>query len=94
MDSDDTGLLWVATYGGGLICVDPERRALTRVVTVAEGLSSDLFYGCSSDGQGQLWLGTLSMLLLIVNLRGWSCQTCCAGPPVWGLPRSQLSAVV
>ena len=25
MDSDDAGLLWVATHGGGFICVDPER---------------------------------------------------------------------
>ena len=58
MDSNDARLLWVATHGGGLICVDPERGAITQVVTVAEGLPSDLLYGCSSDGQGHLRLGT------------------------------------
>ena len=58
MDSNDARLLWVATHGGGLICVDPERGAITQVVTVAEGLPSDLLYGCCSDGQGHLWLGT------------------------------------
>ena len=52
------GLLWVATHGGGLIGVDPERAAITWVVTVAEGLPSALLYGCCSAGQGQLWLGT------------------------------------
>src|SRR5919204_542098 len=89
------GLLCVATHGGGLIGVDPERAAITWVVTVAEGLPSDLLYGCCSDGQGQLWLGTrrgvarhtvrtgrcvvVGILLIMVNPRGWSCQTCCAG---------------
>jgi ligand-binding sensor domain-containing protein len=48
--------------------VDPERGAITRVVTVAEALPSDLLYGSCSDGQGQLWLGTPSNLLIIVNL--------------------------
>jgi len=58
MDSNDARLLWVATHGGGLICVDPERGPITRVVTVAAGLPSDLLYGSSSDGQGRLRLGT------------------------------------
>jgi ligand-binding sensor domain-containing protein len=58
MDNDDAGLLWVTTQGGRLICVDPEHTAITRVVTVAEGLPSALLYSCSSDGQGHLWLGT------------------------------------
>jgi hypothetical protein len=35
-DGDDAGLLWVATHGDGLICVDSERAAITRVVTVTE----------------------------------------------------------
>jgi hypothetical protein len=34
MDNADARLLWVATHGGGLIGVDPERGAITRVVTV------------------------------------------------------------
>ena len=46
------GLLWVATHGGGLIGVDPERAAITWVVTVAEGLPSELLYGCCSAGRG------------------------------------------
>ena len=56
--SADAGLLWVATHGGGLIGVDPERAAITWVVTVAKGLPSDLLYGCCGDGQGPLWLET------------------------------------
>jgi hypothetical protein len=47
-------------------------RGITLVVTVAEGLPSDLLYGSCSAGQGPRWLGTLSILLIIVNLRGWS----------------------
>jgi 3-polyprenyl-4-hydroxybenzoate decarboxylase len=46
-DSDDAGLLWVATHGGGLIWADPERAAITRVVTVAAGLPCALLY-CST----------------------------------------------
>jgi hypothetical protein len=63
-------------------CVSPPTAAgdlrgsgawgITLVVTVAEGLPSDLLYGSCSAGQGPRWLGTPSILLIIVNLRGWS----------------------
>jgi hypothetical protein len=53
-----------------VIYVDLERGTITRVVTVAEALPSDLLYGSCSDGRGQLWLGTPSMLPIIVRYPG------------------------
>lgn len=54
---DETGLFWIATGGGGLICWHPE-QGLQRQFTRADGLGADFIYATYLDEQNKLWLPT------------------------------------
>jgi len=54
---DQSGKLWIGTFGGGLNSFDPRSKKFTRF-TMREGLPSDVIYGILEDGSGNLWLST------------------------------------
>ncbi len=54
---DETGLFWIATGGGGLICWHPE-QGFQRQFTRADGLGANFVYATYLDKQNKLWLPT------------------------------------
>ena len=52
---DKAGIFWLATQGGGLICLNPEDGNYRQFTTI-EGLSSNIIYAVYEDGYGKLWL--------------------------------------
>lgn len=54
---DPQGLLWIATDGGGLNCMDPVTGQFTRF-TERNGLPNNVVYGILPDVKGNLWLST------------------------------------
>ena len=61
----EPGLVWLATFGKGIIEVDAARmtaRSLVRDPRVPGTLDSDLIYGLFRDHSGITWIGTASAL--------------------------------
>ncbi|MCP4119250.1 MAG: diguanylate cyclase [Desulfobacteraceae bacterium] len=54
---DSRGIVWAATYGGGLNRFDPATGRF-RSYTEKEGLSNNEVYGILPDGRGCLWVST------------------------------------
>jgi signal transduction histidine kinase/ligand-binding sensor domain-containing protein len=54
---DDSGVLWVATHGGGLNRFDPSTETFTHY-TDKDGLPSNVILGILQDAQGNVWLST------------------------------------
>ncbi|MEM6327650.1 MAG: two-component regulator propeller domain-containing protein [Bacteroidota bacterium] len=54
---DETGLVWIATAGGGLNRLDPATDAV-RVLTTRDGLPHNIVYGVLPGPEGALWLST------------------------------------
>jgi ligand-binding sensor domain-containing protein/signal transduction histidine kinase len=52
---DDTGALWIGTYGGGLVRLKDGRF---EAYTTAEGLPGDTVRSLSQSADGSLWIGT------------------------------------
>ncbi|NNE70900.1 MAG: hypothetical protein HKN29_11140 [Rhodothermales bacterium] len=57
VDATEAGVLWVATYGGGLTRLTADGNATT--YTQENGLGSDLVSALYRDSEGTLWIGTL-----------------------------------
>jgi signal transduction histidine kinase/ligand-binding sensor domain-containing protein/DNA-binding response OmpR family regulator len=51
------GLLYIATDGGGLNCLNINKKSI-EVFSVEHGLPSDFIYGMISDKQGRIWIST------------------------------------
>lgn len=62
--------LWVASYGGGLLDLDPQTLAVRRVFTTDSGLPSDLAYACRTDAHGCVWVGTSRGVVRLSPLSG------------------------
>ncbi len=61
IDEDPAGTLWAATYGKGLIRVDPESETFDRIANDpadAASLSNDFVTTLTIDSSGLLWAGT------------------------------------
>ena len=54
---DQSGFLWLGTWGGGLNKFDKVNKKFTHY-TEKDGLPNDAIYGILEDGQGNLWLST------------------------------------
>jgi len=54
---DHAGNLWIATEGGGLCQLSPDRRRITRFTT-RNGLPSNYIFKVVEDDDGQLWVST------------------------------------
>ena len=54
---DESGVLWIGSYGGGLNRFDPGSETFTHY-REPQGLSSDAIYGILGDAEGRLWLST------------------------------------
>lgn len=54
---DPNGVLWLATLGGGLVRLDPDRSGY-RSYSTADGMPSSTVYAVHPDGEGSLWLPT------------------------------------
>jgi signal transduction histidine kinase/streptogramin lyase len=50
--------LWVASYGGGLLNLDPHTLTVRRGFTTNDSLPSNLVYACRADARGHIWVGT------------------------------------
>jgi len=58
---DDTGALWIGTYGGGLDRLDLKTQTFTHyrhTTGEANSLSNDLIEGLLLDRDGTLWIST------------------------------------
>ncbi len=56
---DSQGRIWLASNGAGLGLLDPSDFSVSFVSSL-DGLPSDSVRGIGEDGQGNLWLGTVS----------------------------------
>lgn len=54
--ADNTGGLWIATYGEGLYCLKKER--LYQFSADDDGLAGDEIYALACDATGNIWAGT------------------------------------
>lgn len=52
---DESHQIWIATYGGGLVCFDG--KTFTQY-TKKDGLPTDTLFSVMQDHQGSLWIGT------------------------------------
>ncbi|HQY21134.1 MAG TPA: two-component regulator propeller domain-containing protein [Ignavibacteria bacterium] len=69
---DNEKNLWIGTYGGGLICLDPERNLINCFRSTADNessISSDRVSSVIQDKQGNIWAGTWGKGLNIFNKR-------------------------
>ncbi len=57
VEASQPGIVWVATYGGGLTRLSRNRPPVT--YTTEDGLGSDLVSALHLDADGTLWIGTL-----------------------------------
>lgn len=58
---DDEKTLWIGTYGGGLICLDPDRKLKTCFRNLEDdeySISSDRVSSVIQDKDGNIWAGT------------------------------------
>jgi ligand-binding sensor domain-containing protein/signal transduction histidine kinase len=54
---DERGSLWLGTFGGGAVCIDPD-SGVQRHLTRSNGLPNNVVYGILADGQRRLWMST------------------------------------
>jgi ligand-binding sensor domain-containing protein len=55
---DRAGILWIGTYGDGLIKFDPEKEQFTRYLNDQSTLSNNIIRTIYEDKSGTLWIGT------------------------------------
>ncbi len=61
--------LWVSVGGAGLLCVDVDTYRMVHRVGRAEGLPHEVVNGLHADGAGQLWAGTWSGEMALLDTR-------------------------
>ncbi|HEY4213570.1 MAG TPA: two-component regulator propeller domain-containing protein [Steroidobacteraceae bacterium] len=69
---DDTGRLWIATFGAGIAVVDPisgATRRLRHIEGKADGLPDDRVMALLADPEGIVWAGTMSGGLCRIDTR-------------------------
>jgi hypothetical protein len=66
---DEKGLLWIATLGGGLNCLDIKTGRF-HSYTIKSGLPSDQACGILEDKKQQLWISTMRGLCLFDKKKG------------------------
>ncbi|MCF8241315.1 MAG: SpoIIE family protein phosphatase [Melioribacteraceae bacterium] len=54
---DNDGIVWIATFGGGLSRFDPVKEAFT-LYTTQDGLPNNVLYGILEDEKSNLWIST------------------------------------
>ena len=65
---DDQGVLWVGTWGRGLLAIDPRtrtRRHYQHEPANSQSLTSDTILSLLADRQGRIWVGTGSGLVCL-----------------------------
>jgi signal transduction histidine kinase/ligand-binding sensor domain-containing protein/DNA-binding response OmpR family regulator len=55
---DRSGILWIGTYGDGLLKFDPEKEQFTRYLNDSSTLSNNIIRTIYEDKSGILWIGT------------------------------------
>lgn len=58
LTEDKTGKVWLATYGTGMVAIDPAKRAIVETFNTNHGLVSNLCYSVIIDETSRLWIGT------------------------------------
>ncbi len=61
---DSRHFLWLASEGGGLIQVDPDRKKITKITT-RNGLPSNYLFRMLEDNAGNLWISSLKGLICL-----------------------------
>ncbi|MFC2124885.1 two-component regulator propeller domain-containing protein [Bacteroidota bacterium] len=56
---DHFGRIWAATYGAGIVCIDPSQseKPVTIQLNTKDGTSSDNIYSIITDNNGNIWAG-------------------------------------
>lgn len=55
---EQSGIVWMGTYGGGLNRLDPATKRVERFTTGNSGLTNNVILGLLADDDGRLWMGT------------------------------------
>ncbi len=57
---DSRGILWVGTYGNGLVCCDSDGNVLAHLTTesAGRGLTADRITSCFEDSRKRIWITT------------------------------------
>jgi ligand-binding sensor domain-containing protein len=63
---DNKGSTWFGTAKNGVVTIDPEKRAV-RKLQISSGLNGNTVTGIQLDGQGQVWVATLTGLNIFGN---------------------------
>ena len=58
LHEDEEGIIWIATYGGGLNRLDPQTGKFQNFTIHNSGLPNDAVYSVIEDHNGHLWLST------------------------------------
>lgn len=58
---DENGKIWIGTFGGGLNTLD-QKTGKIEILTVKDGLPSDIIKAIVQDNTGQLWISTVKGL--------------------------------
>lgn len=64
LEEDETGRLWVGTYGGGLYIYNPQTGEIINI-DKKKGLSNNIVIGILTDNSGVRWLSTYSGITLV-----------------------------
>jgi signal transduction histidine kinase/ligand-binding sensor domain-containing protein len=87
---DRRGHLWVGTWGGGLLRMDPDQPAATlQKYGASSGIGSDVILALSPRRDGGMWVGTNTAGVVLLEgsrVRRWSLAE--------GLPSDDVRAVV
>ena len=54
---DKSGYLWIGTDGGGLNCIDPEKKKVRVYNAANSGLSNDAVWALAEDANGDIYIG-------------------------------------
>lgn len=67
-DALNSNLLWVATKGGGLNCLNKSTQQFVHITT-KEGLCNNVVYGLLHDGSGNIWGSTNNGIFCLLKER-------------------------
>jgi hypothetical protein len=70
MKMDDDGLIWIATFGQGVVILDPESRKFRFVTTKKDGLINNNVLGISIRDK-DVWLATLGGASHLLRSESW-----------------------
>jgi len=62
---DKNGIVWIATYGSGVVGINPDNKKIIENINQNNGLISNLAYSLDYDEKDRLWVGTEYGLNLI-----------------------------